>query len=52
MKSKAKKGDCRDISGTVCCPNAVLAFFCFITKNYEKEKIKFEYLRIYAEQIS
>ena len=26
MKGKAKKGDCRDIGGTVCCPNAVLAY--------------------------
>ena len=26
MKGKAKKRDCRDISGTVCDPNAVLAF--------------------------
>jgi len=26
MKGKAKKGDLRDICGTVCCPNAVFAY--------------------------
>ena len=52
MKGKAKRGDLRDICGTVCCPNAVLAFFCVIIRNYEKENIKYEYLGIYAEQIS
>jgi hypothetical protein len=38
MKGKAKKCETRDISGTVCCPNAALAFFCVIIRNYEKEK--------------
>ena len=41
MKGKAKKGDCRDISGTVCCPNAVLAFFLLYNKKLRKGKLKF-----------
>ena len=41
-----------NIIGTVRCPYAVLAFFCVIIRNYEKENIKYEYLEIYAEQIS
>jgi len=51
MKGKAKKGNSKDINRTVCSPNAVPLLLLY-NKKLWKGKLKFEYLRIYAEQIS